>query len=810
MKTNELPENYILNGQYEIVEVIGTGAYGITYKAIEPGIERPVAIKEFFPQSCASRDNLGNVRLDLQEDEEWYKKAKERFIAEAKVLLKMKKNPDTIQVNNLFEKNNTAYMVMEFVEGKTLEQYLEEYEESHNGDTMPIQKIYDILIPFLETISIIHDNKIIHRDINPWNILINNKGKAVLIDFGNAKEQPTGTRSSVVFSNQGKKGAYLAPEIYYCNKEQGPWSDIYSLCGVMFYMITGQEPANSVSENKMVLDRFEVSEAMKAGILKGLLPEPDKRPQDVRELIAFLNGAFQIKKYLLFLIVGLLLICSIPILFQTRGIKVQPVFVWEREGLKSLIEQQSQHMVVDELATFDDFNLDGQKEMFALVAVNYNQSLVSKNIYFIEHAEIWYSDGKRTVKAGEIKKEENGNAYFYEANSLQVGKEKLWQLIRYYDAEKKRIHSVEIYKMNSDSPEKVKYIQSIASPVFADNNGHYLIDYINGGFTNGGFSVSNKVYIRYNWEELKYYFTEELLWEELETYRNFSSVYKKAEGQIMNGESCYVQFFSGFRCKNGFLYLNMIRWPKIENYEASILGGRRIWKKGQLPLDFQDDQNIGENYYAVLKEEADRLWLEEIRAGFWVYPADDNEKISIENWGLKYRDSIEKEEFTNQEAWEAYKDYLEVQMEYQYFSIKDINNDGIDELFCANNLKEDIEFGMNLPMLHGKVGCMIFGYSGKEIVTITEFTPEPQSVVICLGENGIYWSSRFQTELLRIADNQISETEFWSQTPNGIGLPKKYFVNGQEVTEEEYYQSFDVLEGMKEIEFQENPFLLIP
>lgn len=802
MRNDELPEHYILDGKYEVVEVVGAGAYGITYKAIELTMKSFVAIKEFFPRSYVYRDNLRNVILDSSEYETWYQDAMDRFVREANILMQMKKNNGIVQVKNLIKKNHTAYMVMEFVDGRTLAQYIEEYRDIHGGKGLTVYEIQKLMLPLLKAVHMIHEQEIIHRDINPQNILLNSKGELILIDFGIAKEEPVGTKSSVIFNGNGEKGAYTAPEIYY-QKGQGSWSDIYSLCGVLYYMATGQEPAPSVSENERALIFLEIPKMLKEGILNGLHPEPDKRPQSVEELISFLNGSIHLRKYLMFLLFGFCMLCFLPYLLKLGNLGSQNLIQRNPEVLKGVIEKQAKNRIIDELGSFDDFDFDGNGEMFAVVANSYDRAFAEKNIYLIEQAEIWYSDGKNTEKVDDIKEDENGFPIFYKALSLQMGKEKFWQLIRYYDENLENIKSVDIYKLENGKPIKTKDIQSEAAPVFFDSKGHYLLDYVDGGFTNGGFHFTNKVYIKYYQGELCYFCTEEISQEELEDYVNFNSVYKAAKDKIINGDICYIQFFNSFRCSNGSLYINIIKWPDRKSYMASTLGENRIWEAGQLPVDFQDNYNVGENYNAVFSIEENRLRLDDILPGFWAYPSKENEKVSLENWGIDQSSQFSN----NEDAYEAYKSFLDIKNEYRYYSLKDVNGDGIDELFCATRLQKSTESELNLPILENEVGCLILGYDGKKVVTITRFLPGFEVFAFYYGEKGVYWTSRFQTYLITISDNQVSGGYFWYQTLNiSDEVPKRYFINNEEVSEEKYNFSFKELDDMEEMKFQKNKF----
>ncbi|MFQ8886901.1 serine/threonine protein kinase, partial [Anaerobutyricum hallii] len=171
-----------LIGRYTIEGVLGQGGFGITYLGMDELHEKPVAIKEFFPQGIVTRniEYQDTVTVTFVGEKDNYEKGKERFLKEARTMAKFSKDKGIVKALDFFEINNTAYIVMEYLEGVTLKQYLRENKRIDAED------LVELLVPLIESLDEIHSQGLIHRDISPDNIMVLPDGRIKLMDFGAA------------------------------------------------------------------------------------------------------------------------------------------------------------------------------------------------------------------------------------------------------------------------------------------------------------------------------------------------------------------------------------------------------------------------------------------------------------------------------------------------------------------------------------------------------------------------------------------------------------------------------------------------
>lgn len=287
MRENEknlysLQRNTELIGRYVIQEVLGQGGFGITYLGIDKLYENKAAIKEYYPQEIAMRKAQYEdvVTVTSIEEKNNYDKGKKRFLDEAQVMARFNKNEGIVKILDFFEANNTAYIVMEYLEGITLKQYLGKY------GVIQFRNLIEMMLPLLEALIEIHSQGLIHRDISPDNIMVQHNGKVKLMDFGAARDYTeSGNKSLSVILKPG----YAPPEQYQTHGVQGPWTDIYALCATIYKCLTGITPPDAIA--RVMDDKFKgpdqldgkLSPDIKKILWKGMNIFPEERYQDIGE-----------------------------------------------------------------------------------------------------------------------------------------------------------------------------------------------------------------------------------------------------------------------------------------------------------------------------------------------------------------------------------------------------------------------------------------------------------------------------------------------------------------------------------------------
>jgi len=246
---NSLGEGYLLHW-YEIKKILGRGGFGITYLAHDNNLSRDVAIKEFMPEDFASRESNSTVHPKNAEQKELYDWGLQRFVDEARTLAKFN-HPNIVRVLSVFEENNTAYMVMEYAQGKDLSSI---YKSSHKDNLgMTEDELLDIFIPIMDGLALVHNAGFIHRDIKPANIYICDHNSPLLLDFGSARQSISGkTKALTSLVTYG----YAPFEQYNEGAgKQGPWTDIYSLGASLYTGITGKKPVDAMARGGSFLDK---------------------------------------------------------------------------------------------------------------------------------------------------------------------------------------------------------------------------------------------------------------------------------------------------------------------------------------------------------------------------------------------------------------------------------------------------------------------------------------------------------------------------------------------------------------------------
>ncbi|MFZ9396334.1 MAG: protein kinase domain-containing protein [Erythrobacter sp.] len=285
-----LPAGTVLR-EWRLEEVLGVGGFGIVYKGRGIYFNELVAIKEYFPSSISERGEDETVVPIDSDAEEVHALGLKKFVEEAKLLWNLStptRHPNIVSVRSLFEIHGTAYMVMDFEDGTALSRILKK------GRKFNESSLRSMILPIAEGLERAHRVGVLHRDIKPPNIIINDDGRSVLIDFGSARfESGEATSTKVTFHTP----PYAAIEQYVRTFPQGPWTDIYALGVVLYECITGEKPAE-------VLERMHgdagtpLAQGNWPGFSRGFLQavdramsvRPEDRPQSISEWLGMLDG----------------------------------------------------------------------------------------------------------------------------------------------------------------------------------------------------------------------------------------------------------------------------------------------------------------------------------------------------------------------------------------------------------------------------------------------------------------------------------------------------------------------------------------
>ena len=282
-----LPAGLTLN-EYTLERVLGGGGFGITYLARDANLQLPVAIKEYFPSDLALRggSHLVQVRGDVEGAQASFDWGLERFLDEARALASFR-HPNIVRVLRYFRAHATAYIVMEYEQGESLKRWVPDHAP------LSREKVLSLLAPLLDGLQAVHAMGFLHRDIKPDNICVRADGSPVLLDFGSAR-RVAGDHDLTLIVSPG----FAAFEQYHSDGRQGPWTDLYSLGAVLYWMTTGRKPAEAaarVERDDMLPARSLADPAvfgpdLLEAIDWALHPDPAQRPQGVAEFRAALFG----------------------------------------------------------------------------------------------------------------------------------------------------------------------------------------------------------------------------------------------------------------------------------------------------------------------------------------------------------------------------------------------------------------------------------------------------------------------------------------------------------------------------------------
>ena len=279
----------ILEGKYLVGEMLGQGGFGITYIGFDLLLEQKVAIKEYYPMSTGmvSRDGHSTVVWSsAMMGKTGTQKGFDSFLKEARKMAKLGGIPGVVGVKSVFIQNETAYIVMDFIEGETLLKKLQK-----NGP-MDFDSCVKLMTPIMQALAEVHEHGIIHRDISPDNIMVRPDGKLILLDLGAAKDLDIqGNDGSVQSSQMVAKHGFSPIEQYSKSGKVGPWTDIYAMAATIYYCCTGilPPPATDRTIDDTLACQPRLTQAQFDILADCMRMRPQDRPQSMDTLLQMLT-----------------------------------------------------------------------------------------------------------------------------------------------------------------------------------------------------------------------------------------------------------------------------------------------------------------------------------------------------------------------------------------------------------------------------------------------------------------------------------------------------------------------------------------
>ncbi len=278
-----LPPFTLLHDRYLIGRVLGKGGFGITYVALDMRSNYRVAVKEYMPTDYSARSGSLTV-MPYSDDKSRFvfQHGKEKFVDEAKTLAKLRNDPIVVDVLDFFDENNTAYLVMEFLDGNDLKKMAKD-----RGGVLDPEYMKVVFLTVASSLAEIHNQGLLHRDLSPDNIFICNDGRIKLIDFGAARNYVNTQSSGMSIL---LKVGYAPPEQYSRTGHHGPWTDVYALCATFYTLVSGRPLTDTTMLSEQGLPTLkelgiQVSDTISAVIAKGMQPDEKKRYQNFMQLL---------------------------------------------------------------------------------------------------------------------------------------------------------------------------------------------------------------------------------------------------------------------------------------------------------------------------------------------------------------------------------------------------------------------------------------------------------------------------------------------------------------------------------------------
>ena len=383
-----LPCGTVLENRYVIGRSLGQGGFGITYIGFDLKLELRVCIKEYYPEGAAMRSSTqsSTVYWGTSVNSQELKDSRQSFVKEARKAVKLRDFGHVVTVWDVFYANETAYIVMDYVEGETLKSHL--YK---TGKPLSERECFDLLSPVIRDLDGVHALGIIHRDIKPDNLMLRSDGRLVLLDLGAAKDLRGVSQSGMVSSMMVVSQGFSPIEQYSRSGSIGPWTDVYAMCATMVYCLTGKLVPPPIERiGGQTVDLSALSPKLRAVLEKGLGIKPEERIRTMAELNEALTAALGVQtevkktppvKWLIPVLAAAVLCLGVAAYFFISSVQGQP---------KEIVRTLEKANTVDEvLHAADSLSGDESKALEQLTdAVSEGASIRSddSNYYVLSFA----------------------------------------------------------------------------------------------------------------------------------------------------------------------------------------------------------------------------------------------------------------------------------------------------------------------------------------------------------------------------------------------------------------------------------------
>ena len=316
------PGSILRHDTYRIERVLGQGGFGITYLAIDLSLERLVAIKEFFPKDYCDRDeSTSHLTIGTGSNSELVSRLKAKFLKEARNIAKLD-HPGIIKIHTAFEENNTAYYVMDYIEGENLNEMVK------RRGPLPERQAIKYITQIGEALEYIHHHRMTHFDVKPANIMVRKSDdRAILIDFGLSKQYDTNEDTTIILA---QSPGYTPIELLDESSVSvfSPKVDIYSLTATFYFLISGVRPPYLKNVDRTtILFPDDFPKKYKPFIYKGMNEDANKRFEEIKELLTYIeklgSNKSQWRKRLYIFDCIFLAACIFLFLYKSRNINVE-------------------------------------------------------------------------------------------------------------------------------------------------------------------------------------------------------------------------------------------------------------------------------------------------------------------------------------------------------------------------------------------------------------------------------------------------------------------------------------------------------